>query len=159
MATELAKKLCFVIMPFSKTKSCTEGEWTSFFEGVIRPSVEGAGLGYECRRSSAKTGNLIRDILQDLNKADVVIADLTDQRPNVFYELGVRHTLRNRTILIAARKSDIPSDLAGYAHHIYSKKTTDGINVLQTRLRDLITGLEVSLDRSDNPVADFLEQR
>jgi hypothetical protein len=117
------RKLCYVIMPFSSTASCSDGEWTSVYKGVITPAVESSGLGYVCRRSSATTGNLIRDIVGDLYEANVVIADLTDQRPNVFYELGVRHALKNRTIMIAQRLSDIPSDLLGYACVEYGWKT------------------------------------
>ncbi|GAI24788.1 unnamed protein product [marine sediment metagenome] len=90
---------CFVIMPVSKTCSCTKQEWTSIFNEMIRPAVTGSRLSFTCERAKPRTGSFIRDILNELNTADVVIADLTDMNPNVYYELGVRHTLRNRTIL------------------------------------------------------------
>ena len=81
------KKKCFVIMPISTSQSCTEDEWTSIFDEMIKPAVTGSKLGFICERSRPRTGNLIRDILNELNRADVVIADLTDMNPNVFYEL------------------------------------------------------------------------
>ncbi|MCH7553864.1 MAG: hypothetical protein IIC82_07705, partial [Chloroflexi bacterium] len=117
------EKECFVIMPFSATDTCDEEEWTDIFENLFKPSVEEAGLGYTCRRSSAVRGNLIKDIINDLYDCHVVIADLTDKNPNVFYELGVRHALRPRTLLIAQKKTDIPSDLQGYANYVYKWKT------------------------------------
>jgi hypothetical protein len=84
-------RICFVIMPFSKTASCTANEWTAVFETLIRPAVEGdPTLGYECRRSTATRGNMVRGIVEDLHGAHVVVADLTDRHANVFYELGVR---------------------------------------------------------------------
>jgi hypothetical protein len=55
-----------------------------------------------------------------LNQADVVLADLTDMNPNVFYELGVRHTLKNRTILVSQSWDDVPSDLRQYGVIIYN---------------------------------------
>ena len=115
-------RACFVIMPFSATSSCTEEEWTEIFVNVFKPAVEGAGLDYECRRSAATRGNLVASIIRDLNDAYVVIADLTDQNPNVFYELGVRHSLKNRTILLAQDRDDIPFDLKAYASHVNTWK-------------------------------------
>lgn len=97
-------RTCFVIMPFSSTESCTEDEWDWIFENMFKPAVEGAGLEYECRRSVATRGNLVASILQDLDDAYVVLADLTDHNANVFYELGVRHSLRDRSILVAQKK-------------------------------------------------------
>lgn len=152
-------KLCYVIMPFSKTKTCTEDEWTDIFESIINPAVEGAGLGYRCLRSEATTGNIIKKVVNSLYQANVVIADLTDQNPNVFYELGVRHTLKKRTIMIAQRRKDIPSDLHGYASHPYKWKTTQQKGELTKKLRRLLQHIEEDTDRSDNPVADFLHER
>lgn len=152
-------KICYVIMPFSKTKTCTEDEWTDIFEAVIKPAVEGAGLGYGCLRSEATTGNIIKKVVNSLYQANVVIADLTDRNPNVFYELGVRHTLKHRTIMIAQRRKDIPSDLHGYASHVYKWKTTIQKGELTKKLRRLLEHIEEDMDRSDNPVSDFLTER
>ena len=151
-------KTCYVIMPFSKTKTCTEDEWTDIFESIIKPAVEGGGLGYRCLRSEATTGNIIKKVVNSLYQANVVVADLTDRNPNVFYELGVRHTLKNRTIIIAQRRKDIPSDLDGYASHVYRWKTTGQRDAFTKKLRDLLRSIESDTDRSDNPVSDFLDE-
>lgn len=155
----MTTKLCYVIMPFSKTRSCTEDEWTAVFEELIRPAVENAGLGYQCRRSEATTGSLIKAIITSLDNANVVIADLTDQNPNVFYELGVRHSLQNRTILIAQKRSHIPSDLRDYASHVYRWKTAADKAAFRKKMKALLSGLNEDPDRPDNPVADFLADK
>jgi len=152
------KKKCFVIMPFSKTKSCSEDKWTEIFAYIIKPAVEGSGLGYACERSVAERENIIKGILDALNKANVVIADLTDNNPNVFYELGVRHTLTNRTILIAQGEKHIPFDLKPYPVAFYSEspaKIAEFKKVIKKKLEDI----ELNPDRSDNPVGDFLKER
>jgi hypothetical protein len=131
-------KFCYVIMPFSYTKSCAEREWTDIFGTLIEPAVEGAGLGYQCLRSEATTGNIVKKIVDSLYRANVVIADLTDRNPNVFYELGVRHTLKNRTILIAQRREDIPSDLLGYASHVYKWRTAKQKGAFASKIGQLL---------------------
>src|SRR3954470_13379438 len=126
-------RTCFVIMPFSGTDSCTETEWTSIFETLIKPAVESAGLEYECRRSEATRGNIVGKIVQDLNDSHVVIADLTDRNSNVFYELGVRHALKNRSIILAQNKDDIPFDLRAYAYHVYGWKVDADREILKDK--------------------------
>ncbi|GAG11553.1 unnamed protein product, partial [marine sediment metagenome] len=152
------KKRCYVIMPFSDTKSCTKEEWTEIFEDVIKPAVEESGLGYKCERSRAKRENIIKGIINDLNTAQAVIADLTDDNPNVFYELGVRHTLQRRTILIAQHEEDIPFDLQPYPTIIY-KRSPAGVRQLKHEIKGNFKDIEGNPERADNPVADFLAER
>lgn len=149
-------RTCFVIMPFSSTESCTEGEWDWIFENMFKPAVEGAGLEYKCRRSVATRGNLVASILQDLDDAYVVLADLTDHNANVFYELGVRHSLRDRSILVAQKSEDIPFDLQAYAYHAYDWKTEEGRAELAKKLSQLLAEIDTNPERPDNPVSDFL---
>jgi hypothetical protein len=151
-------RVCFVIMPFSSTRSCTEQEWTQIFEEVFRPAIEGAGLGYECRRSNATRGNIVAGIVRDLNDAYVVLADLTDRNANVFYELGVRHALTNRTIIVAQHRDDIPFDLGNYASHVYDWRSEKGKEELKQTLHKILNEIDSNPDRPDNPVSDFLDE-
>jgi len=149
-------RTCFVIMPFSTTTSCTEDEWTLIFEALFKPAIEGAGLDYECRRSVATRGNIVASILQELKESYVVLADLTDHNANVFYELGVRHSLKDRTILVAQKEEDIPFDLRAYAYHVYDWLTEDGKEAFVNRITELLSEIDSNPDRPDNPVSDFL---
>src|SRR3989338_7979199 len=100
----MTDKTCFVIMPFSKTNSTSERNWTIIYEKIIRPAVEESNVGFVCKRSKANRGNLVKDIINDLNESDIVIADMTDHNPNVCYELGIRHGLNTGTILLAQKR-------------------------------------------------------
>ena len=149
-------RTCFVIMPFSESDTCTEAEWNKIFEEVIKPAVEASS--YDCRRSTATRGNFIKAIVQDLDASWVVLADLTDRNPNVFYELGVRHALKDRTILIAQNRDDIPFDLQSYANHVYHWRTEDGKNQFFNQIKALLEDVDQNPNRADNPVSDFLER-
>ncbi len=143
-------------MPVSKTKSCTKDEWTGIFENMIKPAVTGSRLGFDCEQAKPRTGAFIRDILEGLNSADVVIADLTDKNPNVFYELGIRHTLKNRTILITQNIKHVPSDLRSYWVVTY-KKDLSGANEFKKKVREILREMEKAPNKSDSPVTDFLQ--
>ena len=151
----MVKKLCFVIMPFSSTNRCSTEDWTAIFENVHKPAITGSGHGYKCERSKIRTGAFIKDIILQLNQADVVLADLTDMNPNVFYELGVRHALKNRTILVSQTMDDIPSDLKQYGIILYNT-TAKSVNEYKKQIRKILKDIQNNPDRDDNPVSDYL---
>jgi len=156
----MTTKTCFVAMPISKSDSCTSEEWTRIYEKIIKPAVENAGLGFKCKRSVALRGNILKDIIMDLHKNDVVIADLTDQNANVFYELGVRHGLKDGTIILTQdRKFASIFDLNNYASHVYDWKTDKGRKEMTSKIQELLKDFVQNPNKPDNPVSDFLRVR
>jgi hypothetical protein len=107
-----ARRECFVIMPFGK--GLRYEKHLNRYEKVIRKAVEGVRINrkqaFDCVRADTvrKTGSITRDVLLRLKTADVVLADLTDLNANVFYELGVRHSLRSGTILLVEKQTTLP---------------------------------------------------
>ncbi|HYT60914.1 MAG TPA: hypothetical protein VEL06_12130 [Haliangiales bacterium] len=143
------QRSCFVIMPFSKTtEDHTEDYWTEFFEKFLYPAI--SSQGFVVHRSEAKTGKISKDIVHDLAYCDLVFAVLTDNNPNVWYELGIRHTSRLGTVL-AIQKGQKPAfDVRDYGIIFYDDKERPGFDAELTRHID-------STPRRDNPVADFLK--
>jgi nucleoside 2-deoxyribosyltransferase len=64
-----------------------------------------------------------------LHRADLVVADLSTENPNIMYELGFAHALRKPTIILASRASSskIPSDLAGFSYLFYDPEDPGGL--------------------------------
>ncbi len=100
--------------------------------------------------------NILRDIIEPIYYADVVIADLTGLNANVMYELGIAHTLNKKTIVITKDElSKLPFDLKQYRAKDYSTHFI--------RFAELITYLEENIDGAitgkvhySNPVKDFM---
>ena len=69
-------------------------------------------------------------IFNQINKADVIVADMTGKSANVFYEVGYAHALNKIVILTTQRADDIPFDLVHRQHVIYG----DSISVLREGL-------------------------
>lgn len=78
---------------------------------ALREAAEGAGL--RCRRADDIWENpaVMQDVVSLIDKSRVVICDCTTRNPNVFYEIGIAHTLGREVILITQAEADIPFDL------------------------------------------------
>jgi len=97
---------CFVLMQIGKFGL------DDIYNNIVKPAVEECGL--VCKRADEIASNraIMQDIWKCICEARIVIADLTGLNPNVFYELGIAHTLGKETILISRKAiTDIPFDL------------------------------------------------
>jgi predicted Rossmann-fold nucleotide-binding protein len=70
-------------------------------------------LGYECDRVSEESAGerILPDILARLERAAFAIVDLTELRPNVFYELGYADGLRKKVVVTAKAGTELPFDV------------------------------------------------
>jgi len=131
-------KLCFVLMPLRE-------KWSNRTYTIIKETVE--GLNYICRRADEYYGRVIlHDIWAGLNEAALVIADLSNANPNVYYELGIAHTLGKNIIPLLQDGHTIPFDQQPFRILIY-EDNRDGETLLRRVLPEWIR----SLDYSGNP--------
>lgn len=149
--------ICFVISPIGREGTTGHSKYRDVLEYVIKPAIEKSGYELQVVRADdiERAGSLIKDILQYIVNSFVVIAELTEQNPNVFYELGVRHSISPRTILIAQSIDDIPSDLRDYRTIIYDT-SAKGAMQFQERLSGFLREIYEEPERPDNPVLDRL---
>jgi hypothetical protein len=156
----MIKRKCFVIMPFSNTASTSSKNWTLIYEKIIVPAVEDPRFNFVCKRSKATRGNMLKDIVNELNESDIVIADMTDYNPNVCYELGIRHGLKVGTILLAQDRKFLDLfDLHNYASHVYNWQTPRGKQNMIKNIRDLLVDFLNDPLKADNPPQDFLQRK
>src|SRR5689334_403363 len=101
-----SKRRCFVVMPFG------DQDLQDVYEYFVKPTlVEKCNL--ECERGDDVFGSngIMDDILKSIRSADVILADLTNKNANVFYEVGICHTLNKPVLLLAQSIDDVPFDL------------------------------------------------
>ena len=100
---------CFIIMPISTPETCVplyqgdEDHFEHVLECLFIPAVEKAG--FKAVRPAAKAAEVIQAvIIQNLEKADLVLCDMSTLNANVFFELGIRTALGKPVCLV---KDDI----------------------------------------------------
>lgn len=79
------------------------------------------------------THHVMSDVWEGINAARLVIADCTGRNPNVFYEIGVAHTLGRPVILITQHSRDVPFDLQAI-RYIQYEYTPPGMEEFEKQL-------------------------
>ena len=83
-----------------------------YFSSVYEPAIKQAGLKpVRADDDIFGTGKIIDQIWQGINRAKVLVAELTSRNPNVFYELGLAHALNKPVVLVSRSEADVPFDL------------------------------------------------
>jgi len=122
--------LCFILMPF-------EEPYDTIYKKYIKPTVE---KKFRIKRSDNifKSSEIIEDVWEYINKSQFIIADVTGKNPNVFYELGIAHTVGKEVIIITQNKDDVPFDLKHRRYFVYSYD--------KSGLEKLVTDLTNTMD-------------
>ncbi|OPX41842.1 hypothetical protein CLHUN_42900 [Ruminiclostridium hungatei] len=122
------KPKAFVVMQFTE-------EYNQLYTEVIRPVCESFDL--ECVRADEciTIGSIIEDIINSIKESYVIIADITPNNPNVFYEVGYAHAINKPTILLADKKREkLPFDVSGFRTLFYENNIA-GKSVIESKLR------------------------
>ncbi len=120
--------LCFVIMSFSGNPRLED-----FYRKAIQPTVK--RLGYQCKRVDEQQFNssITARIRDNIRRARFIIADVTEARPNCYYELAVAHTLGKEVIHLTNNIQDVQFDIKDFNFIIYQT-----IDELRKKLRERI---------------------
>lgn len=143
----MSNRTSFVLMPFSESLS-------EVYDFLIKGALEEAG--YNVRRADdiKSQSNILEDIVKGIAESDLIIADLTDSNPNVYYELGIAHALGKKVILITQEIDELPFDLRSYRVISYDTHFSKMLQAKQ-ELLDLATEAINGKVPFGNPVKDF----
>jgi hypothetical protein len=97
-------------------------------------------LRLQCSRGDEEfvDGPLLSHIVKQIVSASFLIANVNGRNPNVFYELGIAHTLGKRVIIVSKNYETIPFDLRSQQIVLY-----DDLDDLRSGLKDAVARLAV----------------
>ena len=129
--------LCFVLMPFDK-------KFKPLYTQVIKKAVKRVGLTCQRADDIFSSVAIVQDVWTEINRARIVIAEMTGKNENVFYEIGLSHAMRQPVVLLSQKKEDVPflprekkDEVAFDVRHIrciFYKDTKTGRKTLATAL-------------------------
>jgi hypothetical protein len=103
---------CFVCMPLIK-------EFQDVYSAIAKEIQEALGGQWKCSRAdeTSQPGMAAEKVIRSLLNSHLVIAVVADLReansinPNVMYELGIAHSFRKPTIVVADKENELPFDI------------------------------------------------
>lgn len=145
-------KKCFIIGPIGNDNSSIRENSNKLLDYIIKPVLD--DLKYESPNRSdylTQPGLITSQIINGINEAGFVIADLTGHNPNVYYELGFCHTINKPTILMQSDSSELPFDVGGIRTIFYNFDVSK-VNEVKENLKNQILHLE---DKNEfyNPIS------
>lgn len=106
-------KTCFVIMPYGKEGTPEREKFNKVYD-LIEEVMKLLEIKVDRSDRNAQSAPIHQKMITDILDSDLAIVDITNTNPNVFYELGIRHTSRpSGTVLICADGTTPPFNIAG----------------------------------------------
>ena len=130
MMSTKSKAFVLVLMPFDE-------RFNDLYKLSIKTAIEGAGADCERVDEQIFDEQIMQRVYEQIYRADIVVAEISEPNRNVFYEVGYAHALGKTTILLRREAADIPFDLKDYPHVIYGQNISD----LETQLKDRVERL------------------
>lgn len=125
---DMDSTLAFCLLPF-------KDDFMQVFEEGVLPAIEAAGLRGIHAGQIFDNREIIEDIWESICTCRIVVADVTDRNPNVFYELGICHTLGKEVIVITQSSDDVPFDIR---HRRFIEYHPDKMSSLRNRLQQTL---------------------
>lgn len=121
------KPFAFVLMPFSSG-------FSDIYKFGIKQVAEEHGIVAERVDEQHFSETILERVYRQIENSDFIIAEMTGQNPNVFYEVGYAHAKGKLCALVTQSATDIPFDLKHHPHVIYDGSIEDLISQLGPKL-------------------------
>ena len=146
-------RVCFVIAPIGPARSETRRRSDLVLDQVIKPVVE--VFGYRAMRADQipDPGIITTQVVRYIAECPLVIADLTGQNANVFYELALRHSLRKPVIQMIEEGDAVPFDIREMRTIEVASGSPDGIRAAKQSLASQIRAVEDGDAIGETPVS------
>lgn len=157
-------KECFVICPIGESGSNTRDRSDKLLERVIEPVCKKLGYAVPVRCDKIfDVDRIDQTVFHYLKNADLVVADVTEDNPNVFLELGYRMSVGKPYALLTEDScDDLPFDIANLRAIKYNLSDIAQTDFVKYALEETIKTLESKKNILDveNPrcfeVIDFI---
>ena len=153
----MPKKACFVIAPIGEPESDTRKRSDQILKHVISPAA--AECGYETTRADqiSEPGIITSQVIQRVVDDPLVVADLSETNPNVFYELAIRHGIRKPLVQLIRKGEQIPFDVAGTRTIHVDHHDLDSVEQAKNEIVAQVRSLEKDSSTLETPISVTLD--
>jgi len=157
MSEKKKDKTCFVISPIGEEGTETRNRSDKVLKFIIKPAA--LECGYLAVRADEidQPGMITSQIINRVVEADLVIADLSEMNPNVFYELAIRHAISKPLVQIIKKGDRIPFDVAQTRTIHVDHQDLESADQARKDIVKQIVEVEKNPEKMDTPISISLE--
>lgn len=127
-------KKCFVVSPIGEEGSQTRANADKLFKYIVKPVCEACEFDPVRVDLLNDAGSISQNILEQLEEAELVIADVSEHNPNVFYEMGYRARTKKPMIHLKKKGEALPFDVNSIRTFEYDLTDLDSVDEIKERL-------------------------
>ncbi|MCL2188481.1 MAG: nucleoside 2-deoxyribosyltransferase [Defluviitaleaceae bacterium] len=131
-------RTCFVVSPIGNEKSEIRKKADQLFKHIIVPVCKSCGFVAERVDQMNDADSITQKILDRLESADLVIADITGHNPNIFYEMGFRKRTNKPIIHLRKQGENLPFDIAAIRTLDYDLTDLDNVDLIKDKLEKTV---------------------
>ncbi|RWN27857.1 MAG: hypothetical protein EOR97_25135 [Mesorhizobium sp.] len=149
------KKSCFVVCPIGEEGSPTRRHADWLLHEIVEHVLQAHFTGqFDIIRADKidQPGMIDAQIISHLLDDDLVIADMTELNPNVFYEIGIRHMKELPIVHIVRKGGAIPFDVKLFRAIPFDYADPSDLRAARDDLRRALDAVLQDDYKPDNPV-------
>jgi hypothetical protein len=148
------EELCFVIGPIGDPDTDVRRHADWLLHGIIEPIFADHFPNFRVQRADhmVSPGSISFQVIGQLMHARLVIADMSFNNANAFYELAIRHAMQLPTIHMILKGSTIPFDLAHLRAIFFSTEWPEHVASAKTQLKATVEEVMQPGFQVDNPI-------
>ena len=147
-------KKCFVVSPIGDAGSDTRNKADKLFKYIIKPVCESCGFDAIRVDQINAADSITQTIIDNLETADLVIADISGHNPNVFYEIGFRTRTKKTIVHLKPTGESLPFDINTVRTFDYDLTDLDSVSTVKDRLEQTINSFEYPSEDYNNDIEE-----
>lgn len=159
------KYSCFVIAAFGETGTAKRKNFEDLIRYLIRPVfkyIHKPDFVVECGLDKATNDQIQNKVIDSISTADLCIADISEQNPNVYYEIGLCKALKKPVVFTKWKDgADTATDLGEPDYIEYdsydASSLFDAQPKLQSHIEAELDAIEIARANTQNDTYTFVE--
>lgn len=147
-------KKCFFVSPIGAENSETRKRADTVYKYIIEPVCKECGFEPIRADKINEADTITQTIIGHLNNDEIVIADITEHNPNVFYEMGYRACTKKAMINLKDKKENIPFDIAAIRAFEYNLQDLYSVDEIKARITKTIESFNFAENDNSETTAE-----
>ena len=148
------KKTCFVIQPLCE-------KYKARYDLFYRSAIEAAGLSAYRVDKDPSVGNIIAQIQEKIKAANICFAEISEDNPNVWYELGYAHAHGHEVVMVCQKGKELPFDIKPENTILYNETIDSDSEHRESIVRKIKKALEarIKITKPSRNAKSAMQQR